>query len=122
MVTTATGVPGQVLADYQQVFSKLGAHDVRELPITGRADADSQETADLLDEATGVFFSGGDQSRLQTLVGSRVNDQLRERLASGLMVAGTSAGRHRDGPHHDPRRPAARRCRRPRCAPGPGSG
>ena len=92
VVTTATGVPGQVLAEYQQVFSKLGARDVRELPITGRADADSQETQDLLDEATGVFFSGGDQSRLQTLVGSKVNDQLQERLASGLMVAGTSAG------------------------------
>jgi cyanophycinase len=92
VVTTATGVPGQVLAEYQQVFSKLGVQDVRELPITGRADADSEETQNLLDSATGVFFSGGDQSRLQTLVGSRVNDQLSERLAAGLMVAGTSAG------------------------------
>ncbi len=92
VVTTATGQPGQVLAEYQQVFGKLGVRYVAELPISGRADADSQATRDLLDDATGVFFSGGDQSRLQTLVGSKVNDQLAERLAGGLIVAGTSAG------------------------------
>ena len=92
MITTATGMPGQVLAEYEQVFTKLGVKQVAELPISGRADADSPEAKDMLDQATGVFFSGGDQSRLQTLVGSRINDQLRERLATGLIVAGTSAG------------------------------
>ncbi len=39
-----------------------------------------------------MFFSGGDQSRLRTLVGSRSADVLRQRLACGLVVAGTSAG------------------------------
>lgn len=92
VITTATGVPGQVLAEYEQVFSKLGVKQVAELPISGRADADSLEARDVLDQASGVFFSGGDQSRLQTLVGSRINDQLRDRLATGLIVAGTSAG------------------------------
>jgi len=92
LITTATGVPGQVLAEYEQVFAKLGVEHVAELPIAGRADADSAAARDMLNHATGVFFSGGDQSRLQTLVGSRVNEQLRERLADGLIVAGTSAG------------------------------
>ena len=92
VITTATGVPDQVLAEYQRVFSKLGVKHVAELPITGRADADSPVTLDVLTQATGVLFCGGDQSRLQTLVGSRVNDQLRERLLDGLIVAGTSAG------------------------------
>lgn len=92
VVTTATGAPGRVLAEYQQVFSKLGVEQVRELPISGRSDADSPGAQDVLNDATGVFFSGGDQSRLQTLVGSKLNDQLSERLAGGLVVAGTSAG------------------------------
>jgi cyanophycinase len=92
LVTTATGRPGQVLAEYEQVFGKLGVRQVRELPISGRADADGPEAAAMLDDATGVFLSGGDQSRLQTLVGSRINDQLRRRLGEGLVVAGTSAG------------------------------
>jgi cyanophycinase len=92
LITTATGRPGRVLAEYEQVFGELGVRHVRELPISGRADADSQDAAAALDRATGVFFSGGDQSRLQTLVGSRINDQLRDRLGAGLVVAGTSAG------------------------------
>ncbi len=92
VITTATGMPGQVLAEYEQVFRKLGVRHVKELPISGRADADSARAAAELEGATGVFLSGGDQARLQTLVGSRINDLLAARLETGLVVAGTSAG------------------------------
>lgn len=92
VITTATGQPGQVLAEYQEAFRKLGVKHVKELPITGRADADSPATTEALKSATGVFFSGGDQSRLRSLVGSRINQELKDRLAAGLVVAGTSAG------------------------------
>ncbi|HET9898185.1 MAG TPA: cyanophycinase [Streptosporangiaceae bacterium] len=92
VITTATDQPSQALAEYQEVFSKLGVRHVAELHISGRADADSAETLDVLDNATGVFLSGGDQSRLRTLVGSRLNAQLAERLRCGLIIAGTSAG------------------------------
>jgi len=92
LITTATGQPRQALAEYEKVFRKLGVRHIKELPISGRADADGQDAAAMLSNATGVFLSGGDQSRLQTLVGSKINEQLRERLADGLVVAGTSAG------------------------------
>jgi cyanophycinase len=92
LVTTATGIPEQVLADYERVFAKLGADQTRELRLRGRADADSDDAAALLADATGVFFSGGDQSRLRTLVGSRTNEMLRARLREGLVIGGTSAG------------------------------
>lgn len=92
LVTSATGMPEQVHADYERVFRKLGADRTRELRLRGRADADADEAAEMLAAATGVFLSGGDQSRLRTLVGSRTNDILHERLASGLVIAGTSAG------------------------------
>jgi cyanophycinase len=92
VITTATGAPDLALAEYEQVFRKLGVRHVSELPISGRADADSPAAAEALDNATGVFFSGGDQSRLQSLVGSQLNEQLVKRLADGLMIAGTSAG------------------------------
>lgn len=92
LITTATGQPDRVLADYQRAFRGLGVRHVRELPISGRADADGPAAAKALDDATGVFLSGGDQSRLRTLVGSRLADRLRTRLADGLVVAGTSAG------------------------------
>ncbi|MGH3273238.1 MAG: cyanophycinase [Streptosporangiaceae bacterium] len=92
LVTTATGLPDQVRADYEQVFRKLGVERFGELRLRGRADADSDEAAAELAGATGVFFTGGDQSRLRTLVGSRTSAVLSEQLAAGLVVAGTSAG------------------------------
>jgi cyanophycinase len=92
VITTATDMPDRILSDYQRVFRKLGIRHVRELPIGGRADADSPRVASALDAASGVFFCGGDQARLQALVGSRANDQLKRRLAEDLVVAGTSAG------------------------------
>src|SRR5215467_6928667 len=92
LITTATSRPDQALIEYERVFRKLGVSRVHELPISGRADADGAAAIAALDDATGVFLSGGDQSRLRTLVGSKLAEQLRERLADGLVVAGTSAG------------------------------
>jgi len=92
LVTTATDVPEQVHAEYEKVFRKLGVEDIRELRLRGRGDADGDEALAVLASATGVFFTGGDQSRLRTLVGSGVNELIEERLSDGLVVAGTSAG------------------------------
>jgi cyanophycinase len=94
LVTTATGLPDQAHAVYDRAFRTLGVDRITELRLRGRSDADGDDAAKLLDDATGVFFSGGDQSRLRTLVGSRANDILRDRLraADGLVIAGTSAG------------------------------
>ena len=92
LVTTATGMPDEAHAEYERVFRKLGVEQTWELRLCGRADADGDEAAEMLTAATGVFFSGGDQSRLRTLVGSRTNDILRDELARGLVIAGTSAG------------------------------
>lgn len=94
LVTTATGAPDQVHADYERVFRRFGVERTVQLRLHGRSDADGDEAAKLLEEASGVFISGGDQSRLRTLVSSRANDILRDRLAAadGLVIAGTSAG------------------------------
>jgi cyanophycinase len=94
LVTTATGVPEEVHADYEREFRRLGADHTRELRLRGRSDADGDDAAKLLEDATGVFFSGGDQSRLRALVGSRTGEILRDRLhaGQGLVIAGTSAG------------------------------
>lgn len=92
LVTTAAGIPDEVHAEYERVFRKLGVEHTRELRLRGRADADGDRAEAILRASTGVFFSGGDQSRIRTLVGSRTNEILRHRLEDGLVVAGTSAG------------------------------
>lgn len=45
LVTTATGIPDEVHAAYEQVFRKLGVGQTRELRLRGRADADSDAAA-----------------------------------------------------------------------------
>lgn len=93
VVTTATGVPEEVTAEYTMVFSRLGVSSVTELRIAGRNTADDPASLTMLEQATGVLISGGDQSRLSMLVGSKTNVLLHRRLhRDGLVIAGTSAG------------------------------
>ncbi|HEV2372725.1 MAG TPA: cyanophycinase [Streptosporangiaceae bacterium] len=92
LVTAATDFPDEVGEEYERVFHKLGAAHVSEFRLHGRADADSDEAQVVLHDATGVFLTGGDQSKIRALVGSHANETLAERLGNGLVVAGTSAG------------------------------
>ena len=79
--------------DYNRIFSELGAGKVEYLPITQRADCDNPAFADMLDRATGIFMTGGNQLRLSTILGGTlVAQRIRRRNAAGVPVAGTSAG------------------------------
>jgi cyanophycinase len=58
-----------------------------------RAQAATDSAARLLEGATGVWFSGGDQSRLTAaLLGTPVLAAIRARYRAGAVVGGTSAG------------------------------
>jgi cyanophycinase len=58
-----------------------------------RESADSDEVVARLDGITGVFFSGGVQSRLlDHMAGSRLFDRVREIHLEGGVLSGTSAG------------------------------
>ncbi|WP_120634251.1 cyanophycinase [Ruegeria sp. EL01] len=79
--------------DYHRIFSDLGAGAVEFLPISRRADCDNPEFADMLDRATGIFMTGGNQLRLSAILGGTlVAQKIRRRNAAGVPVAGTSAG------------------------------
>ncbi len=79
--------------DYHRIFSELGAGKVEFLPISRRADCDNPDYADVLDRATGIFMTGGNQLRLSAILGGTlVAQKIRRRNASGVPVAGTSAG------------------------------
>lgn len=79
--------------DYNRIFSDLGAGKVEFLPISRRADCDSPDFASMLDRATGIFMTGGNQLRLSAILGGTlVAQKIRRRNASGVPVAGTSAG------------------------------
>jgi cyanophycinase len=79
--------------DYHRIFSRLGAGKVDFLQITRRADCDNPEFSEMLDNATGIFMTGGNQLRLSAILGGTlVAQKIRRRNAEGIPVAGTSAG------------------------------
>jgi len=78
---------------YIEIFKKIGVVDAVSLPISERADADRIEYIEKLDNATGIFITGGNQLRLSTILGGTLVAQKVRRLnAAGVHVAGTSAG------------------------------
>lgn len=93
VITTASRIPSRSFAEYSASFHRLGVPIVRELRLASHEDAYNERTLAELMWATGVFFSGGDQSRLSILVGSWANQCLRNRLVDNkFVIAGTSAG------------------------------
>lgn len=63
------------------------------LSIRDRSDAEKEEYNSILEEATGIFMTGGNQLRLSTILGgTRIATQIRRKNANGIPVAGTSAG------------------------------
>jgi cyanophycinase len=70
---------------------KLGAHAINVYITHEQANQDS--IVHLLDDATGIWFGGGDQSRLtRALGGTKVEKAIHTRYAAGAVVGGTSAG------------------------------
>lgn len=79
--------------DYSRIFRDLGAAQVDVLPITRREDCDNPRYLEMLDRATGIFLTGGNQLRLSTILGGTgIAQRIRRRNAMGTHVAGTSAG------------------------------
>ena len=75
-----------------QHYASLGI-PAEVVPIREREDADRDEIVARLDDASVVFFSGGNPSRLaRALDGSAFWRRLREAMVVGLPYAGCSAG------------------------------
>ena len=79
---------GTELAEH---FRRLGARADRVVLTHGEADTD--DAAKRLEGVTGVWFGGGDQSRLtQALSHTRTEEAILARFRDGAVVGGTSAG------------------------------
>ncbi len=88
MASGESAAAGRAKADELRTF---GA-DAFVVDVT-HAQAESDSVARLLDGATGVWFPGGDQSRLtRALAGTATLRAIRARWAAGAVVGGTSAG------------------------------
>jgi cyanophycinase len=78
---------------YEALFRELGAARVTVMDFDTRRDCQEPNRLQRLEEATGIFFTGGNQLRLTALLGGTPVAQLiRKRNAAGVTVGGTSAG------------------------------
>ena len=78
---------------YEELFSRFEVGTVDVLPVRARVDAANPALLARLAEANGIFFTGGNQLKLVTLLGGTpMAAMLRARFAAGVHVAGTSAG------------------------------
>ncbi len=94
VIATASEEPEVLEAEYAAAFSRFGAGDTRALRLTSRRQANGDEAVAVLADATGVFFTGGDQRRIAAVLGgTRCDSLLQHRVDAGeVLLAGTSAG------------------------------
>jgi cyanophycinase len=93
VMTVATGLPGEVGAQYLDIFHRLGVEDVRVVDTDRREDASDPKAIEKINQATGVFFTGGNQARITDLLkDTELDAALHKRFAEGVVIAGTSAG------------------------------
>jgi cyanophycinase len=80
-------------ARYERIFRALGAGQVSAVDFDSRAECEDAEQLERIRQASGIFFTGGNQLSLSTILGGTpVARLIRSRNADGVHVAGTSAG------------------------------
>lgn len=80
-------------ARYETIFHELGAGRVTAMDFDTRRDAGEDNRLARIGQASGIFFTGGNQLRISTLLGGTpVAKLIRTLNAQGVHVGGTSAG------------------------------
>ena len=93
IMTAATSLPGEVGDNYIRVFERLGAEDVRVVDTQTPEDANNPDYLEAIEQATGIFFTGGEQARIiNCLKGTKLDVAMHKRYAEGIIIGGTSAG------------------------------
>lgn len=92
IVPTASSIEDAGLR-YKAIFLGMGVAQAEVVYIQGREDANADEPMQALDDATGIFLTGGNQVRLSVLIGgTRFEETVRRKHQEGAVIAGTSAG------------------------------
>ena len=93
VMTVATDSPEEVGAEYIEVFEKIGVKSVQAVDVSSRADAIAEENIKAVREASGLFFTGGDQLHITSLMGgTELQKAVHEIYEKGVIIGGTSAG------------------------------
>lgn len=94
IITTASKIPKEVGPEYAKALEYLGATNAHVLHIERREEAENAEIIERIKNADVVFFTGGDQLRLTSILGgtSLHHLVLNKYMNEDFIYAGTSAG------------------------------
>jgi cyanophycinase len=94
IIPTASKVPNEVGPEYAKAFQYLGANNVDVLNIEKREEALSEESFNRIKNADVIFFTGGDQLRLTSIIGGTpMHDLILQKYQEEEFIyVGTSAG------------------------------
>lgn len=93
IIATASEIYGIVSQTYQRIFGELGVRDIRIMELYKREQCADPNAIEPLNDATGIFLTGGNQLKLMTILGGTpAATRIRRVYRAGALVAGTSAG------------------------------
>ena len=93
VLTTASEHGRESGAEYRAVFEGLGVKRVHVLDVNTRAEANDRRICAIIQEAGCIFFTGGDQLRITSILGgTQCHQAIKYVYANGGIVMGTSAG------------------------------
>jgi cyanophycinase len=93
VISTASSLGDEATELYREVLTGLGIDRVSGLRPMTRDQANDPAAIGDLDDATGIYLTGGNQLRLSSVVGgTALGTAILEAHARGAVVAGTSAG------------------------------
>ena len=93
VIPTASTYPKGLAEDYYYAFKSLGAENISIFDIRERQEAENAEYIEKVKQAELIFFTGGDQLRLVTIINdTSLYYAIKERHLKGATIAGTSAG------------------------------
>jgi cyanophycinase len=95
VITTASEEPHEMGNKYKSAFEKAGIGNVGIMHIGSREEARDGKMIKRVEDASAIFFSGGDQFRLSTILGcTEIADIIMEKYKKdpGFIIGGTSAG------------------------------
>ncbi|PUA79955.1 cyanophycinase [Nocardioides currus] len=93
VIPTASSLGPEIVEVYEALFTKLGAAEVTTARPESREDAHDPGLVELLEKATGIFMTGGNQLKLSgAICGTPFGEAIIDAHERGAVVAGTSAG------------------------------
>lgn len=93
IATVASELPEELGEEYTNIFKNLGVKNVRVLNINNRKDTHYEGNISLIKNASLIFFTGGDQLRITSLLGGTpLYSALKKAYREGCIFVGTSAG------------------------------